>query len=72
MAGRGLIAASAALRVWEVDGCDRFDEIIVAIGPGRQPRASGGATVRRLVDLELADGRLVDAIPVTGPAPGPT
>ncbi len=70
LSGRGLVSHQAALRIWSVDGCDRHDTLHVTTPSQRAGRslASGGHPIRlhRSNRFDLADGRFIDGIPVTG------
>ncbi len=65
LSARGLVSHTSALRVWEVDGFDRHQDLHVVVGADRQPRSSGATVHRRI--LGPNDGQLVNAIPVTEP-----
>lgn len=67
LSARGLIGCTAALRVWGVDGHHHRSRIHVMVDGGRRPRTPG-TIVHRVEKPDKAGGRLVDGVPVTGPA----
>lgn len=70
LSGRGLASHPAALRVWGVDGYDRYNLVHITTPSQRSARslAAGRHPYRlhRSDRFDLADGRLIDGIPVTG------
>lgn len=70
LSGRGLTSHPAALRVWGVDGYERYDLVHLTTPSHRSARSLGASRsayrLHRSVRFDLADGRLIDGIPVTG------
>ncbi len=70
LSGRGLTSHSAALRVWGVDGYERYDIVHITSPSQRFARSlkAGRYPTRlhRSDRFDLADGRMIDGIPVTG------
>lgn len=70
LSGRGLTSHPSALRVWGVDGYERYDVVHITTPSQRSARSLRGGPypirLHRSNRFDLTDGRIIDGIPVTG------
>ncbi len=67
LSARGVVSHVSALVVWRIDGDWPDYPIHVAVPAGRRPR-NPRAIIHRIDEFDRVDARVVDAVPVTGPA----